>query len=242
MPCTVLFVVGLVAPIHGFLPSSCLEKSAQRVSITPCKHFGRSRSIIAAQKPGAPPAKGQLSLTAADASIAAREANRIFDAIDANGDGELSLTELRGHLSGGSMMPSSVDRLFESLDTNADGVLSRAEFQQGFTLNESVGLRLALGLPQRQRPDQKALPIHEDARRLLADDLFAVIDTDQKGEISSRALREHLEIMASYSLRTIDGIMNVLDVNQNGKIDQAEMRAAFQRYEYTALRLALGIS
>ena len=109
-------------------------------------------------------------------------------------------------------------------------------------MNESVGLRLALGLPQRQRPDQKALPIHEDARRLLADDLFAAIDTDQKGEISSRALREHLEIMASYSLRTIDGIMNVLDVNQNGKIDQAEMRAAFQRYEYTALRLALGIS
>ena len=48
--------------------------------------------------------------------------------------------------------------------------------------------------------------------------------------------------MASYSLRTIDGIMNVLDVNDDGKIDRAEMRAAFQRYEYTALRLALGIA
>ena len=53
---------------------------------------------------------------------------------------------------------------------------------------------------------------------------------------------EHLECIASYSLRTIDGIMNVLDVNDDGKIDRAEMRAAFQRYEYTALRLALGIA
>ena len=77
---------------------------------------------------------------------------------------------------------------------------------------------------------------------MLADDLFAAIDSEQNGEISSRDLRKHLEAMASYSLRTIDGIMNVLDVNQNGKIDRAEMRAAFQRYDYTALRLALGIA
>lgn len=183
----------------------------------------------------------RLSLTEADAAVAARDADRFFDAIDTDSDGVLSRAELEQRI-GASMTPPAVARLFESLDKNSDGVISRAEFQRGFTLSESVGLRLALGLPQHCQPDRTASPA-EDARLALADEVFAAIKgCDSNGEISSRELREHLERMANYSLRTIDSIMQVLDVNQDGKLDRDEMRAAFQRYEYAALRLALGIS
>ena len=46
-------------------------------------------------------------------------------------------------------------------------------------------------------------PNRRKRRRVLADDLFAAIDSEQNGEISSRDLRKHLEAMAmaSYSLK-----------------------------------------
>ena len=151
--------------------------------------------------------------------MAAQDASEYFDAIDTDGDGSLTLSEMKAHLSD-AMSPTAIARLFESLDTNDDNLISRAEFQQGFTLSESVGLRLALGLAPSESGQAGASP-SQDARMELADELFATIDCDQNGEISSRELREHLERMASYSLRTIDSIMQVLDVNCDGKLDQA---------------------
>lgn len=170
-----------------------------------------------------------------DLAVLLQQANQIFDAVDTNKDGVLSRTEVEAHISK-TMSPSAVASLFSSLDGNSDGVLSREEFQFGFTRSESAALRRAFGLPQQDSESPS-----QDARTALADELFAAIDSDSDGEISSKAFRCHLEEMAGYSLRTIDSIMSVLDVDNNGKLSRTEMRAAFGRYEYSALRLALGI-
>ena len=74
----------------------------------------------------------------------------------------------------------------------------------------------------------------------MAGELFDLIDNDCSGEVDKREFTTHLS-KAGYSMVTIAQIFEILDVNIDGLISREEMRRGFLSYEYSALRLALGI-
>jgi len=87
-----------------------------------------------------------------DATSAANlKADMLFDAIDADGSGEIDMEELRDYLLSGGMRayPGSeagapalcVGELFEQLDADGDGVISRNELRQGYLALEFRDLR-----------------------------------------------------------------------------------------------------
>ena len=129
-----------------------------------------------------------LSMSSVDAAQVAAEADEVFDAIDANGDGAISLEELRSHIAGSGYSPAAVQAMFDGLDTNGDGSVSRDELRAGFQRSSSATLRLALGLPSKVAPSGAAA---DDARGDLADELFDTIDSNGDGEIVSRATAHH---------------------------------------------------
>ena len=128
-------------------------------------------------------------MSSVDAAQVAAEADEVFDAIDANGDGAISLEELRSHLAGSGYSPAAVQAMFDGLDTNGDGSVSRDELRAGFQRSSSATLRLALGLPSKVAPSGAAGD--DDARGDLADELFDTIDSNGDGEIVSRATVHH---------------------------------------------------
>lgn len=60
------------------------------------------------------------------------EADRMFDIIDQNGDGEISGTELKTYLVGVGYSKIAAESVLRSLDTNDDGIISRFELFDGF--------------------------------------------------------------------------------------------------------------
>ena len=60
------------------------------------------------------------------------EADGMFSAIDANGDGEISTDELRAHLLSIGYTEVVAAAVFRSLDENSDGRLCREEMRSGF--------------------------------------------------------------------------------------------------------------
>jgi len=74
------------------------------------------------------------------------EADTIFNTIDVNGDGLVSLAELQEHLAaagGVNYEPQAVDKIFRTLDGNADGSISQEEMRIGYV--RYAAMRIALG-------------------------------------------------------------------------------------------------
>ena len=90
------------------------------------------------------------------------EADLIYDGIDHDGNGEISLAELYEHLLAPEFFgtdgeaapamveysPSAIEKMFNTLDTNADGKVTRREMRDGYV--RFSALRIALG--NRQTP------------------------------------------------------------------------------------------
>lgn len=189
-----------------------------------------------------------LSLNEADAREIEAEADAIFRVIDSDGDGAITMSELREHLSGSGVSLASLTRMFQSLDANRDGVLTLRELCDGFKRFESSTLRLALGLAIEEElsdlvdPSRGPIKLQRADRQLLCDELFDRIDTNADGVISQDELRSHLVKTRGYSVATVDGIFRALDVApRDGSLSREELRRSFGGYELMALRLALGL-
>ena len=190
-----------------------------------------------------------LSLSEADASEIQAEADAIFDRVDSDGDGRVSMAEVTEHLSGSSVAfePNSLLHIFETLDANGDGFLSREELRAGFRRHESCTLRLALGLSagafSEVAPSSSSVEkLLTSDRRRLCDELFDTIDTNGDGVIQLEELRTHLFAKRGYSVSTIDGIFTALDVApKNDEISRDELRRSFALYDLSVVRRALGL-
>ena len=95
-------------------------------------------------------ALGSVIERAEQADEATVEAEKLFDAIDTDGSGTLTRTELQLHLLGGDRSPGFLSRinmpfeaLFDALDTDGNGVISRDELRLGYVEMCSGGARVA---------------------------------------------------------------------------------------------------
>lgn len=175
------------------------------------------------------PTDHYLWLQAASGSDAQRRlwlrADAFFEAIDNNGDGQISFDELEQHLSGLGFKAGAIDHIFDLLDISRDGLITKEELRQTLVTYEDPALRMALGLGA---PD--------------ADDVFDEVDVNGDGEISRAELAAYLELNSSSAAdvpacaRTI---FKALDVNGDGSLSREELRAGFD--EYTEFRRVLGL-
>ena len=79
-----------------------------------------------------------------------RISDELFALLDVDGDGEVSMGELSGHLQRLGYSPATIESIFKLLDVNSDGSISRDELRRCFLQYRYPALRLALhALPSR---------------------------------------------------------------------------------------------
>lgn len=79
-----------------------------------------------------------------------RAADELFDAIDADGDGQISKAELQARLSSGESAAYSMrasDKVFDAIDTDGNGRISRDELRDGMVRYSALRLALGVGKP-----------------------------------------------------------------------------------------------
>lgn len=186
------------------------------------------------------------------------EADEIFRELDANGDGTISMEELRSYLQVTGCSSQVIRGLFTALDSNADGAISLEEMRFAFTQYETAALFTAFGLSNdvtnkgiqeavgtirsEAGLDDAANEASPQALKLLADLVFDMIDVDGSGEIDPSELRQHfLSVNKENSTVSVDSILSALDVDSDGTISREEMREGVSNYSYRALKQALGL-
>lgn len=151
------------------------------------------------------------------------EADRFFDSIDTNGDGVVSVPEMRSHLESTGYAEGAVDKVFALLDLDANGELDREEMRASFVKYDDPALRLALGLGTSE-----------------ADQVFDAVDTNGDGAITQAEL---IAYMGSNGYpkpgATATTIFETLDVDGDGTVSRGELREGYVKY--SALRQALGL-
>jgi Ca2+-binding EF-hand superfamily protein len=168
------------------------------------------------------------------------QADAIFAVIDVDDSGEISRSELGGHLTAAGYTAAAVSKVFKALDCNSDGSISQEEFRDGFV--QHAPLRNAPGLGDYR--SEFVEEIHAEA-----DAVYDGIVHNGDGEISLSELCEHLlspEIFGKddspapvdYVPAAIEKMFSTLDINGDGKVSREEMREGFVRF--SALRIALG--
>ena len=230
-------VAAVVAEARAKAKRAESEKAAAKIAAVAPAPAASSDAEPAVYDIGAVDVDMCLSFNQADALSVESEADSVFDVIDLDGDGRITKDELISHFGGAEMLGSQdVDRIFEIVDVApTDGSISRAELRTAFLRYESITMRLALGLATgRQLQPSRA-------RRALADEVFDIIDANHDGQITNSELRAHLVSRGvSVSKTTADAVFTALDIDHDGSISRSELRGAFGRYEYSAVRLALG--
>jgi len=171
------------------------------------------------------PSLGELMREEATASLSRiqGEADALFDKIDTDRDGAVSVEEFKRYLNGlkDAWATSFID-IFSLFDLDASGELSREELREAWVKYEDPGLRLALGLGTSE-----------------ADIIFDQIDSNGDGAISEVELRHHM-VMAGYPFpkATAATIFRTLDRNGDGRVSRTELREGHD--SYMAIRAALG--
>eukprot|EP01065_Artemidia_motanka_P053499 TRINITY_DN9937_c0_g1_i1.p1 TRINITY_DN9937_c0_g1~~TRINITY_DN9937_c0_g1_i1.p1 ORF type:complete len:616 (+),score=196.98 TRINITY_DN9937_c0_g1_i1:68-1849(+) len=151
------------------------------------------RSSVVREKLGVPP---ELS-------------NSLFEQIDTNGSGAISLVEFYRYYTAAPLSRpykqlgdhnAICERLFNRIDKDGSGGISKGEFIDA--LRQDPEVQLELGQPARQ-----------------AEQLFGFLDANQDGEISAGEFR--LFCRAQW-------IFNGIDINRSGYIDAFELGAALE--------------
>ena len=175
-----------------------------------------------------------IELSASDVAQIHVESDAMFDAIDTNTDGVISVVELRTYLSSIGYAEEAADKLFELIDAdeNADenGECSREELRNAYVeYSQDPSLQVLLST----RVDVSRIHAEADA-------FFDAVDTNGDGAVSPQEMRKHVSSIG-YEPAAAERFFALLDADQSGEVSRDEVREAFLRYADPALRLALGL-
>ena len=199
------------------------------------------------------------------------EVDSIFDSVDTNGDGVISLEELRAHLVDEmGYTKEYTEYLFASIDTDSSGTISKEEMNYAFYNFEALSMYMTFGMggadiTKRKAFKDLALKSSSDVDggrdKLLLDDLadmiFDIIDTDSSGVISKDELYSHFESVNSklaaakgevrssatdtQAQEYVQTMFATLDANDDGGICREEIRTAFEKYDFKLLARTFGL-
>jgi len=132
-----------------------------------------------------------------------KELRNVFMALDENGDGELTIAELRDGLAkaGLTEIPADLEQIMKDVDTDGSGAIDYTEF-------------LAASLDRKQY-------IQED----VCWSAFKVFDLNGDGKISMQELEQVLNsgsVEEALGAQTIKDLMKEVDLNGDGEIDFEE--------------------
>ena len=151
------------------------------------------------------------------------EADALFDSIDANADGSISVEELYAYLCNvGFASASAVGNIFDFFALDRSGQLTRDELRESFVKYDDPGLRLALGLGTSE-----------------ADVIFDTIDSNSDGVITKEELTLHMVSNGYLPEATAATVFKTLDGTVTRSISRAELREGYM--SYSAVREALGL-
>lgn len=171
-----------------------------------------------------------IELSASDVAQIHVESDAMFDAIDTNTDGVISVVELRTHLSSIGYAEEAADKLFELIDANENGECSREELRNAYVeYSQDPSLQVLLST----RVDVSRIHAEADA-------FFDAVDTNGDGAVSPQEMRKHVSSIG-YEPAAAERFFALLDADKSGEVSRDEVREAFLRYADPALRLALGL-
>ena len=142
------------------------------------------------------------------------DADAAFRLLDLDGDGEVSVVEMRNYLTQFSFSDSAVGKIYDALDMDACGIIHLEDLEDG--LAEYCRC-------------EKCEPAFVEQVHVEADIMFDLVDVDKNGEISTAELREHL-LTHGYTAVAADAVFKSLDVDGNGSLDRLELEQGLLKY------------
>ena len=142
------------------------------------------------------------------------DANAAFRLLDVDGDGEISATEMKKYLSQYRYTESAVEKIYAALDMDKCGVINLADLEEGLTEYCRC---------------ENCEPKFVEKVHAEADAMFATVDANGDGEISTAELRDHL-LADGYTEMAADAVFQSLDGDGNGVLDREELREGMLKY------------
>ena len=160
-----------------------------------------------------------------DMSAMKQMQEKMFKAMDTNGDGKVDKNELsafqKTQQANGKQGGPSVDEIFKKSDTNSDGGITLQEMQDSMA-------KIAQQMMQGQAPPSASGGTDSNFSSGLKDKVFKSADLNGDGSISKDELSKLLG-NSSQSNTTADALMNALDTNKDGSISKSESDAAIDK-------------
>merc|ERR1712156_207648 len=151
--------------------------------------------------------------TSINMSLSNEEMKKVFNLIDTDGSGSLSLEEVVLYLKSitDDISEDNIQKIFEGIDTSGDKAVDFEEFK------EVMGLLSEKGWNKLSNPDE--------VKEVEVKALFNMIDKDQSGELSLEEARKACKlIQARFNISEVDDWMSQVDTNNDGRLSYDEFK------------------